>query len=169
MVLHHDRIKLCEDRFIPMWLKRLRHKVLTTSNTPEPPVDPAPNPEPPDPEPQADDSEPDNQNMAPEVTVDAELDAIDEDFPDFQPPSYQHLPDHDYLGFHLPIAVDAPDKGREEMPKQARAPAKRKAREIQDRARATQHQEKPMAKDQEPERKSKRTPRLPTYLMAYSK
>ena len=27
-VVHHDRIKLCEDRGLPMWLKRLRHTVL---------------------------------------------------------------------------------------------------------------------------------------------
>lgn len=25
-VLHHDRLKLCKDRDIPMWLRRLRHR-----------------------------------------------------------------------------------------------------------------------------------------------
>ena len=27
-VVHHDRLKLCRDRFVPFWLKRLRHEFL---------------------------------------------------------------------------------------------------------------------------------------------
>ena len=27
-VVHHDRLKLCRDRFMPFWLKRLRHEFL---------------------------------------------------------------------------------------------------------------------------------------------
>lgn len=29
-VLHHDRLKLCKDRDIPMWLRRLRHRYFQT-------------------------------------------------------------------------------------------------------------------------------------------
>lgn len=27
-MVHHDRLKLCQDRDLPLWLKRLRHSVL---------------------------------------------------------------------------------------------------------------------------------------------
>ncbi len=29
-VVHHDRLKLCEDRDVPGWLKRMRHNVITS-------------------------------------------------------------------------------------------------------------------------------------------
>lgn len=29
-VIHHDRLKLCQDRDIPMWLRRLRHQYFYT-------------------------------------------------------------------------------------------------------------------------------------------
>jgi len=32
-VMHHDRMKLCEDRCLPMWLRRLRHGVLELDTT----------------------------------------------------------------------------------------------------------------------------------------
>ncbi len=31
-IVHHDRIKLCKDRFIPIWLRRLRHEFLGLAN-----------------------------------------------------------------------------------------------------------------------------------------
>lgn len=31
-VLHHDRLKLCNDRNIPLWLKRKRHDILSGSH-----------------------------------------------------------------------------------------------------------------------------------------
>ena len=32
-ILHHDRIKLCEDRAIPMWLWQLRHQIMDLDTT----------------------------------------------------------------------------------------------------------------------------------------
>ena len=32
-VLHHDKLKLCEDRAIPMWMRRLRHQILDLDTT----------------------------------------------------------------------------------------------------------------------------------------
>ena len=37
VVLHHDRLKLCLDRVIPLWLRRLRHGVLQGDNQPPEP------------------------------------------------------------------------------------------------------------------------------------
>ena len=31
-VLHHDRLKPCEDRFVPLWLRRKRSKILNNSD-----------------------------------------------------------------------------------------------------------------------------------------
>ena len=33
LVVHHDRLRICEDRFIPMWLRRLRHNLLDLDDT----------------------------------------------------------------------------------------------------------------------------------------
>ena len=32
-VIHHDRLKICEDRFVPMWMRRLRHDLLDLDDT----------------------------------------------------------------------------------------------------------------------------------------
>ena len=32
-VLHHDKLKICEDRAIPMWMRRLRHQILDLDTT----------------------------------------------------------------------------------------------------------------------------------------
>ena len=32
-ILHHNRIKLCEDRTIPMWLRQLRHQIMDLDTT----------------------------------------------------------------------------------------------------------------------------------------
>ena len=32
-VVHHDMLKLCEDRVVPMWAKRVRHKILDLDET----------------------------------------------------------------------------------------------------------------------------------------
>jgi len=32
-VVHHDRLKICKDRFVPMWLRRKRHDVLDLDET----------------------------------------------------------------------------------------------------------------------------------------
>ena len=32
-VLHHDKLKICEDRGIPMWMRRLRHQILDLDTT----------------------------------------------------------------------------------------------------------------------------------------
>ena len=32
-VLHHDRLKMCEDRYLPMWIQRLRHNILQLDTT----------------------------------------------------------------------------------------------------------------------------------------
>ena len=33
MVVHHDRLLLCNDRFIPMWMRKLRHQFLNLDET----------------------------------------------------------------------------------------------------------------------------------------
>ena len=33
VVVHHDRLKPCMDRSIPMWIRRLRHRVLDLDET----------------------------------------------------------------------------------------------------------------------------------------
>ena len=32
-VLHHDKLKICEDRAIPMWMRRLWHQILDLDTT----------------------------------------------------------------------------------------------------------------------------------------
>ena len=32
-VVHHDRLKICQDRHIPMWMRRLRHQQLSLNET----------------------------------------------------------------------------------------------------------------------------------------
>ena len=32
-VLHHDKLKICDDRAIPMWMRRLRHQILDLDTT----------------------------------------------------------------------------------------------------------------------------------------
>ena len=32
-ILHHDKLKICEDRAIPMWVRRLRHQILDLDTT----------------------------------------------------------------------------------------------------------------------------------------
>ena len=43
-VIHHDRLKLCKDRDIPMWMRRLRHRLLVpeTEEIDEVSADPSP-------------------------------------------------------------------------------------------------------------------------------
>jgi hypothetical protein len=38
-VIHHDRLKLCRDRVIPMWMRRLRHRFLETGSSHPDPTD----------------------------------------------------------------------------------------------------------------------------------
>ena len=33
LVVHHDRLRICEDHFIPIWLQRLRHNLLDLDDT----------------------------------------------------------------------------------------------------------------------------------------
>ena len=33
VVVHHDRLLLCNDRFIPMWMRKLRHQFLNLDET----------------------------------------------------------------------------------------------------------------------------------------
>ena len=32
-IVHHDRLKLCQDRTLPMWIRKLRHKILELDET----------------------------------------------------------------------------------------------------------------------------------------
>ena len=47
-VIHHDRLKVCQDREVPLWIRRARHRLLSTTGDQEnlePDDDPDPEPE----------------------------------------------------------------------------------------------------------------------------